>query len=197
MRCSTTSATGSTSLVWPAARRRSEPGGHLLVARANAVVDDPSATGFDWQVGFAAKRIGEVLALAEPRVPARAADADLPRAAVPPRRRAGALRPPQPREVILAEAAELGGLEASFNRDGCCGHSDRSRQRLGHPPICRSSSSIGSPRTVRRRWRPPRGAARRSSGSRLPAPPRLPPPFSVVAGRWQAATAGSRTRSRR
>ena len=37
------------------------PGGHLLVTHANAVVDDRAVTGFDWQVGFGAKHIGETL----------------------------------------------------------------------------------------------------------------------------------------
>jgi peptidoglycan/xylan/chitin deacetylase (PgdA/CDA1 family)/SAM-dependent methyltransferase len=96
-----------------------EPGGHLLVTHADAVVDDPSATGFDWQVGFAAKRIGEVLArlpslefLRELRTPIYRVQL-FRRAAAPAR------RPPRPREVILAEAAELGDLERSLNRGGC------------------------------------------------------------------------------
>jgi len=36
------------------------PGGHLLMAHANAVVDDPDHAGFDWDVPFGAKTIGLV-----------------------------------------------------------------------------------------------------------------------------------------
>ena len=39
-----------------------KPGGHLLMAHANAVVDDASSTGFEWAVGFGAKVIGETFA---------------------------------------------------------------------------------------------------------------------------------------
>jgi peptidoglycan/xylan/chitin deacetylase (PgdA/CDA1 family)/SAM-dependent methyltransferase len=96
-----------------------EPGGHLLVAHANAVVDDPSATGFDWQVGFAAKRIGEALA----RLPSleflRELRTPIYRVQLFRRASATARRPPRPREAILAEAAELGGLEAAIHRGGC------------------------------------------------------------------------------
>ena len=38
-----------------------EPGGYLLTAHANLVVDDPHHTGFDWDCPFGAKVIGEVL----------------------------------------------------------------------------------------------------------------------------------------
>jgi peptidoglycan/xylan/chitin deacetylase (PgdA/CDA1 family) len=38
------------------------PGGHLLMAHANVVVDDPATTGWDWPVGFGVKRIGESFA---------------------------------------------------------------------------------------------------------------------------------------
>ncbi|HEX5412395.1 MAG TPA: trifunctional glycosyltransferase/class I SAM-dependent methyltransferase/polysaccharide deacetylase [Terriglobia bacterium] len=38
------------------------PGGHLLMAHANLVVDDQCATGFDWMHGFGAKFIGETFA---------------------------------------------------------------------------------------------------------------------------------------
>lgn len=39
-----------------------EPGGLVVTAHANLVVDDPDAPGFDWDTPFGAKRIGEVLA---------------------------------------------------------------------------------------------------------------------------------------
>ncbi|HET9179361.1 MAG TPA: polysaccharide deacetylase family protein, partial [Terriglobia bacterium] len=38
------------------------PGGHLLMAHANLVVDDQGATGFDWMHGYGAKFIGETFA---------------------------------------------------------------------------------------------------------------------------------------
>lgn len=38
------------------------PGGHLLMAHANLVVDDKGATGFDWMHGFGAKFIGDTFA---------------------------------------------------------------------------------------------------------------------------------------
>jgi len=38
------------------------PGGHLLLAHANLLVDDPHETGFDWAVPFGARIIGETLA---------------------------------------------------------------------------------------------------------------------------------------
>ncbi|MGH8065290.1 MAG: glycosyltransferase [Candidatus Entotheonellia bacterium] len=43
-----------------------EPGGYLLTAHANLVVDDPDQTGFDWDCPFGAKVIGEVLASTRP-----------------------------------------------------------------------------------------------------------------------------------
>lgn len=42
--------------------RALEPGGYLLMAHANVVVDDASVTGWDWPVGFGAKVIGETFA---------------------------------------------------------------------------------------------------------------------------------------
>jgi chemotaxis methyl-accepting protein methylase len=39
-----------------------EPGGYLLTAHANLIVDDPDQTGFDWDCPFGTKVIGEVLA---------------------------------------------------------------------------------------------------------------------------------------
>lgn len=39
-----------------------KPGGYLITAHANQVVDDPESPGFDWGLPFGAKRIGEVLA---------------------------------------------------------------------------------------------------------------------------------------
>jgi peptidoglycan/xylan/chitin deacetylase (PgdA/CDA1 family)/2-polyprenyl-3-methyl-5-hydroxy-6-metoxy-1,4-benzoquinol methylase len=38
-----------------------EPGGYLLTAHANLVVDDPHHTGFDWDCPFGARVIGEML----------------------------------------------------------------------------------------------------------------------------------------
>lgn len=40
-----------------------ERGGVLLMAHANCLVDDPDSTGFDWDVPFGAKTIGETFAL--------------------------------------------------------------------------------------------------------------------------------------
>jgi peptidoglycan/xylan/chitin deacetylase (PgdA/CDA1 family) len=39
------------------------PGGHLLMAHAHAVVDEPDRTGFDWDVPFGAKTISDTFAL--------------------------------------------------------------------------------------------------------------------------------------
>jgi peptidoglycan/xylan/chitin deacetylase (PgdA/CDA1 family)/SAM-dependent methyltransferase len=39
-----------------------EPEGNLLTAHANVVVDDPTSPGFDWDVPFGAKAIGQILA---------------------------------------------------------------------------------------------------------------------------------------
>jgi peptidoglycan/xylan/chitin deacetylase (PgdA/CDA1 family) len=49
------------ALAGVAARLRDalHPGGYLLMAHANAVVDDPEAPGFDWDVPFGARVIGE------------------------------------------------------------------------------------------------------------------------------------------
>ncbi|HSR91736.1 MAG TPA: polysaccharide deacetylase family protein, partial [Gemmatimonadales bacterium] len=38
------------------------PGGHLVLAHANVLVDDPDQPGFDWAVPYGARRIGETLA---------------------------------------------------------------------------------------------------------------------------------------
>lgn len=40
-----------------------EPGGHLVMAHANAVADDPDRPGFDWDVPYGSRTIGEVFAL--------------------------------------------------------------------------------------------------------------------------------------
>src|SRR5262249_33477975 len=39
-----------------------EPGGYLLMAHANVIVDEPDQAGFDWDVPFGAKTIGETFA---------------------------------------------------------------------------------------------------------------------------------------
>jgi glycosyltransferase involved in cell wall biosynthesis/peptidoglycan/xylan/chitin deacetylase (PgdA/CDA1 family)/SAM-dependent methyltransferase len=38
------------------------PGGHLVLAHANVLADDPDQPGFDWAVPYGARRIGETLA---------------------------------------------------------------------------------------------------------------------------------------
>jgi peptidoglycan/xylan/chitin deacetylase (PgdA/CDA1 family)/SAM-dependent methyltransferase len=96
-----------------------KPGGHLLMAHANAVVDDASSTGFEWAVGFGAKVIGETFArvpslefLRELRTPVYRVQLF--------RRRARPVRGRQvPREVIEAATADLGGLVASLDFGGC------------------------------------------------------------------------------
>jgi len=40
-------------------------GGHLVTAHANLAVDDPDAPGFDWQMPYGAKKIGETFAAVE------------------------------------------------------------------------------------------------------------------------------------
>jgi peptidoglycan/xylan/chitin deacetylase (PgdA/CDA1 family)/SAM-dependent methyltransferase len=95
------------------------PGGHLLVTHANAVVDDPGETGFNWQVGFAAKHIGETLArvrglelLRELRTPVYRVQLF--------RRRPGAARRAAPaREVTERSTGYMGGLAAAINWGGC------------------------------------------------------------------------------
>jgi peptidoglycan/xylan/chitin deacetylase (PgdA/CDA1 family)/2-polyprenyl-3-methyl-5-hydroxy-6-metoxy-1,4-benzoquinol methylase len=39
-----------------------EPGGHLVMAHANVVADDPDRPGFDWDVPYGARTIGETFA---------------------------------------------------------------------------------------------------------------------------------------
>ena len=39
-----------------------KPGGHLVLAHANVLADDPDQPGFDWTVPYGARRIGETLA---------------------------------------------------------------------------------------------------------------------------------------
>lgn len=39
-----------------------EPGGYLLIAHANILIDDPESPGFDWYFPFGAKVIGETIA---------------------------------------------------------------------------------------------------------------------------------------
>lgn len=46
--------------------RALEPGGYLLTAHANPVVDEPNRTGFEWDLPFGAKVIGEALASTHP-----------------------------------------------------------------------------------------------------------------------------------
>ena len=43
---------------------RLEPGGHLLVAHALSIVDQPARTGFDWQCAFGGERIAATIAAA-------------------------------------------------------------------------------------------------------------------------------------
>jgi len=96
-----------------------ELGGHLLITHAHAVVDDPSTTGFDWQVGFGGRYIGEAFA----RVPGL----ELIRELQTPvyrvqlfRRSAGRTRRRQvPRELVEQDTAELGGVASALNWGGC------------------------------------------------------------------------------
>jgi peptidoglycan/xylan/chitin deacetylase (PgdA/CDA1 family)/2-polyprenyl-3-methyl-5-hydroxy-6-metoxy-1,4-benzoquinol methylase len=46
--------------------RALKPGGYLLMAHANLVVDEPDRTGFDWDLPFGAKVIGEVFGRIRP-----------------------------------------------------------------------------------------------------------------------------------
>jgi peptidoglycan/xylan/chitin deacetylase (PgdA/CDA1 family)/SAM-dependent methyltransferase len=43
-----------------------DPGGYLLMAHANLIVDEPDRTGFDWDLPFGAKVIGETFASTYP-----------------------------------------------------------------------------------------------------------------------------------
>jgi SAM-dependent methyltransferase len=174
--------------------RALEPGGHLLLAHANAVVDDPAATGFDWQVGFAAKRIGETFA----RVPGlefrRELRTSIYRVQLFRRAAGRGRRSPPPREVVLDEAAELGGLEASLNRGGCA----VTRTEAANAWVTRRlpilmyhriavDGPAGWPLTA---WRPPTSSGSSpTSGATATAPS----PLGSGWARSRARTAGSRT----
>ncbi len=99
--------------------RHLKPGGHFLTAHANVVADDPTATGFDWQVGFGAKRIGDTFA----RVPGlefvRELRTPIYRVQLFRRRAEPRRRPQQAREVLDREAAEVGRLSAMISWGGC------------------------------------------------------------------------------
>jgi peptidoglycan/xylan/chitin deacetylase (PgdA/CDA1 family)/SAM-dependent methyltransferase len=96
-----------------------QPGGHLLTTHAHAVVDDPSATGFEWQVGFGAKHIGEAFA----RVPGMELVRELrtPVYRVQLFRRSTGPTPRRqlPRELVERPTADLGGLTGLINWGGC------------------------------------------------------------------------------
>lgn len=96
-----------------------EPGGHLLLTHAHAVVDDPTSTGFDWQVGFAGKHIGEAFArlpglelVRELRTPVYRVQLFRKVAHRTPRRQT-------PRELIETGTAEVGSLGSTINWGGC------------------------------------------------------------------------------
>ena len=95
------------------------PAGHLLVTHANAVVDDPAETGFDWQVGFAAKHIGETLA----RVPhlefVREFRTPVYRVQLFRRRASPGPRTALAREVSERTTGDMGGLHATIHWGGC------------------------------------------------------------------------------
>jgi peptidoglycan/xylan/chitin deacetylase (PgdA/CDA1 family) len=42
------------------------PGGYLVMAHANLIVDDPDQTGYDWELPFGARVIGETFAATQP-----------------------------------------------------------------------------------------------------------------------------------
>ena len=95
------------------------PGGHLLVAHAHAVVDDPDATGFDWQVGFGARHIGRTLARVRGLELVRELRTPLYRIQLFRRRPGADCRSAPARELHERAAGELGGLAASINWGGC------------------------------------------------------------------------------
>jgi peptidoglycan/xylan/chitin deacetylase (PgdA/CDA1 family)/2-polyprenyl-3-methyl-5-hydroxy-6-metoxy-1,4-benzoquinol methylase len=96
-----------------------EPGGHLLTTHAHAVVDDPTATGFDWQVGFGGKHIGEAIA----RVPGMELVRELrtPVYRVQLFRRSTGPTPRRqlPRELVEQQTADVGDLASAINWGGC------------------------------------------------------------------------------
>ena len=96
-----------------------EMGGHLLITHADAAVDDPSSTGFDWQVGFAGKHIGEAFArvaglelVRELRTPIYRVQL-FRRTAAPKQRRQVA------RELAQREPADAGSLSSTIHWGGC------------------------------------------------------------------------------
>ncbi len=95
------------------------PGGHLLLTHANAVVDDPDATGFDWQVGFAAKHIGATFARRQEFEFVRELRTPVYRVQQFRRRPRPAPPLPRAREVIECSAGPMAGLVAAINWGGC------------------------------------------------------------------------------
>ena len=95
------------------------PGGHLLIAHANAVVDDPGETGFDWQVGFGAQHIGMTMARAGGLELLRELRTPVYRVQLFRRPSAPGHRPAPARELIERPTGDLGGLVASINPGGC------------------------------------------------------------------------------
>lgn len=88
------------------------PGGHLLMAHANLVVDDNHATGFDWMHGYGAKFIGETFAAMPGLRMVRELRTSLYRVQL--FRRDANLRPrsPAPREVVVRRAVPPSDPEA-------------------------------------------------------------------------------------
>ena len=95
------------------------PGGYLLLAHANAVVDNPDATGFDWPVGFAAEHIGAVFAGRRELEFVRELRTPVYRIQLYQRRERTGPRTPRPREVVERSTGDLAALAASINWGGC------------------------------------------------------------------------------
>jgi peptidoglycan/xylan/chitin deacetylase (PgdA/CDA1 family) len=96
-----------------------EPGGHLLLTHANAVVDDPSATGLDWQVGFGARHIGETIAAVPGLRFVRELRTPVYRVQLFRRRAPREARGRSPRELALRRTGDMGGLAAAIHWGGC------------------------------------------------------------------------------
>lgn len=72
------------------------PGGHLLMAHANLQVDDPGLSGFDWDLPYGARVIGETLAAISSLQPVRELRTDAYRVQLFRRRAPGAADDPPP-----------------------------------------------------------------------------------------------------
>jgi peptidoglycan/xylan/chitin deacetylase (PgdA/CDA1 family)/2-polyprenyl-3-methyl-5-hydroxy-6-metoxy-1,4-benzoquinol methylase len=105
-------------VIWRLARHL-KPGGHILTAHANVVVDDSFQTGFNYEVGHGAQAIGRAFARSRMLIFVRELRTPLYRIQLFRRRKKGERLSPFAREVIEAETGgNLTGLAPSINWSG-------------------------------------------------------------------------------